>query len=373
MAELVILTSRHKAMVPIIKVVGNSCNLRCRYCFYNTLDQSTPNIMSNKLLQKFISEYLNLFSGHLTFIWHGGEPLLAGLSFFRNAVDIQLKNSKPSQIIHNAIQTNATLIDEEWAEFFKKENFRVGVSLDGGAESHNHFRKNYAGKGSFDRAMRGIGILRRFGILSGVIQTITHDSASNAEKDFDFLANALGIKSWGVNIFLDLDGINKAMVDQSVTNNDLIRFIKTYIDLWLAKDDSQLKIREIENFIAGIFKKRATSCAFNGSCTGYFCLEYNGKIYPCDRSSNCPELLFGNLSRQSLLEILNGSIRLQYAESVNSAHPDCKDCEWNQVCNNGCAMQRMDGIRGKYYYCKMRKAIFEYLKEKIEKFKSTQQ
>jgi len=322
--------------------------------------------MSDELLEKFLVQYMELFTGCLIFIWHGGEPLLAGLPFFQKIVDLQRRELKEGQIIQNTIQTNATLVDDVWAEFFKTYDFRVGVSLDGGRESHDHFRLNHGGGGSFDRVMRGVRILRRHSIEPGIIQTLTHDNIPRAKEDFDFFVNILGTKSWGVNDYLDVAVVNKAMLNQTITNEELTKFLKTYIDLWLAQDDPNLRVREIENFISGVFGKRAPNCTFNGSCTGFFCLEYDGRIYPCDRLSNRPELLFGNLSQQSLLEILNSPTRLRYAEDVNSLHPDCAVCEWQKACHNGCTMHRVGGIRGKYYYCETRKKIFAYLKDKVE-------
>lgn len=112
-ASLVTLTSSLKVMVPIVKVVGDFCNLRCRYCFYNTKDQSTRHLMSDQLLEKFLVQYMELFTGRLIFIWHGGEPLLAGLPFFQKAVAVQRENLRDGQTIQNTIQTNATLIDDK--------------------------------------------------------------------------------------------------------------------------------------------------------------------------------------------------------------------------------------------------------------------
>ena len=365
MAGSVILTSPLKTMVPIIKVAGDFCNLRCRYCFYNATDQLTPHIMSDELLEKFLIQYMELFTGHLFFIWHGGEPLLAGLSFFERVIELQTKYLKEGQKIKNAIQTNATLIDDKWAEFFKLHNFKVGVSLDGSKESHDHFRVNHGDGGSFDHVVRGIKILRRHGIEPGIIQTLTHDNTIRVREDFNFFANILGTKHWGVNDFFDMNAINKAMTDQSITNEELIVFLRNYIDMWLTQDNEELKIREIENFVAGVLGKRASSCTFNGACTGYFCLEYDGRVYPCDRLSNRKELLFGNLSSQSLLEIINGSAWLRYAESVNTLHTDCASCKWQRACHNGCTANRIGGINGKYYFCETRKAIFAYLDDKL--------
>ena len=369
MTKLVVLTSPLKVMVPIIKIVGDFCNLRCRYCFYNTRDQTTRNVMSKELLEKFLVEYMRIFSGHLFFIWHGGEPLLAGLPFFERILELQKRYLKDGQKIKNAVQTNATLVDNKWAEFFKTHDFKVGVSLDGGKESHDHFRLNYGDGGSFDRVVQGVEILRSYGIEPGFIQTLTHDNTVRVQEDFNFFASVLGVKRWGVNDFFDTNSINQAMLGQSITNEDLTRFLKSYIDMWLVQDDGKIQIREVENFMAGVLGKRASSCTFNGACTGYFCLEHDGKVYPCDRLSNRSELLFGNLSSQSLIEIINGSARLRYAETVNTLHPDCASCEWQRACHNGCTAVRVGGIGGKYHFCETRKAVFGYLRDKLKDYK----
>lgn len=176
----------------------------------------------------------------------------------------------------------------------------------------------------------------------------------------------LSIKGWGINTYLDINDKNLAMLNQSMTNEELIQFLKISIDLWVNQNSSNLQIREIENFISGVCGKRAPNCTFNGSCTSFFCMEYDGRVYPCDRLSNRPDFLLGDFARESLLEILNGSKRMRYAESVNSIHSDCADCEWRLDCYNGCTMHRVSGPQGKYYYCEARKAVFTYLKAKID-------
>ncbi len=365
MKKPIILASPFKTMIPIIKIVGNSCNLRCGYCFYSTTDQSTNCRMNYELLRKFLVEYMQLFTDRFMFIWHGGEPLLAGLSFFRRIVEIQSQITRNNQVIQNFIQTNATLINEEWAKFFKEYNFKVGVSLDGNEKSNNRFRKNYNGKGSFNQIMRGIKILRNHNIKPGIIQTLTSDNLSQTKENFNFFTNIVGARGWSTNIYLDKNNENRMMPGQSLTNKQLTTFLIDQINLWLAQNDSKLKIREIENFISAMFNKKPSSCAFNGSCAGYFCLEYDGKIYPCDRSSGYPDLLLGDISKQPLLEVLNSAERLSYVERINNLPSECFSCEWQKSCNNGCTMHRVKDIDGKYYFCEARKTVFAYLREKI--------
>lgn len=351
--------------IPIIKIVGNSCNLRCGYCYYIGTDQSVKPFMSYELLEKFLTQYMEIFKGRLIFIWHGGEPLLAGLPFFSKIIEIQEILADDNQEIQNHIQTNATLITHEWGHFFKKYDFRVGVSLDGDKESHNRFRQKYGKNGSFEYVIRGIKILREYDIEPGIIQTITTDNLRKTRDNFDFFTKSLGIKKWGTNIYNDIYSENEVMIGQSLTNNQLAAFLTEQFDLWLQQEDPNLVIREIEDRIFSIFGKRARTCTSNGSCAQYFCIEQDGKIYPCDKSSGRQELLLGDISKQSLLEVLNSDDRLTYAQKVNTLPIECRSCQWRQSCNNGCTMQRTGGIDGKYYFCEAQKIFFAYLQSKL--------
>lgn len=260
-------------MTAIIKVVGDFCNLKCAYCFYNQRDQLVRHVMDRDLLEKFIREYLELFSENPTFIWHGGEPLLAGIDFFADAVRFQGRYCRPDSAVRNTIQTNATLVTEEWAAFFAANGFGVGVSLDGDRESHDRFRTTGVGRGSFDRVMRGVAILERHGLRPGFIQTLTRSNLHRAAQDFSFFATLPGGTNWGVNAFFGFDGIdelNDAMRKQRITPSELAAFSRQSIDAWLEADDPRIRIREIENFLAGVVGKRARDCTFNGTCAWYF-------------------------------------------------------------------------------------------------------
>ncbi len=356
-------------MIPIIKVVGDFCNLRCDYCFYNHKDQSIPHVMEENLLEEFIIQYMNNYSSHLNFIWHGGEPLLAGLPFFEKALDIQRRNTRKGQKIKNSIQTNATLIDDDWAKFFKSNNFRIGISLDGNKKSHDLFRKDKKKKGSFEKVMRGIEFFSKYNIQYGVIQTITRSNTFRVKEDFDFFTKTLNIKSLANNVYCDTEGLNRRMKKETVDNQTLTKFLKKQIDLWLERDDPNLKLREIENFLSGIIGRKASSCSFNGHCSNFFCINYNGKVYPCDRFSNRDKFLFGDLSKSSLIEILNSPDRTEYVNNISYVHPECSSCKWWSACQNGCPSHRIGGIRGKYYYCSARKEIFSFLENKLKYFK----
>ncbi len=357
----VILTCFVPVMTPIIKIVGDYCNLRCDYCFYHHKEQQVKTIMDIDLLEKFIEQYLELFDGKLRFNWHGGEPLLAGMSFFESIIQLQEKYIKNTQKIVNSIQTNATLINEKWAVFFKEHNFEVGVSLDGIEKCHNRFRKNIGGKGSFKSTVRGIKILQDHKIPIGILQTLTHSNIPFTKENFKFFVDKLGLKQICTCIYIPSDKF--CILGEEITNKDFTEFLKTAIDFWFHQDDPDLEIREIENLFAGANGKLASLCGFNGTCTAFFCLEYNGKVYPCDRVSNREEFCFGDLSKEPLKKILNSQERLNWAKIANFLHQDCLRCTWKNACHNGCTDYRDN--EEKYLFCESRKEIFNHLIGKI--------
>ncbi len=352
-------------LTPIIKVVGDYCNNRCGYCFYHNSDQAVHKRMTFEVLKSFIRQHVELVPGNLGFIWHGGEPLLAGIDFFYEVVRLQGILIPSNRQVRNSIQTNGTLITDKWATFFKANSFGVGVSLDGDAVSHNRFRVSYSGQGTFDRTMRGIKLLRKHGIRVSVIQTVTQANACRVEKDFKFFIDHADLNSFGVNPYFDLNGSNEHMKGQSLTNTYLTRVMKKYINLWLKRDDDGLRIREIDACLAGLYGKRACTCSFNGSCHSFYTVDYDGSIYPCDRLSCDDKFLFGRLTEQTLEEIFRARRWQDFVRKTRKLPEDCKSCEWRHSCNNGCTAHRVGGVSGKYFFCKSRKEVFEHLRAKI--------
>lgn len=349
----------------IVKIVGNECNLRCNYCFYNTTDQSVKTIMNFDLLGKMIQDVISYSRENAVFIWHGGEPLLAGLDFFEQIIEFQQKYNRFGKSIRNSIQTNGTLIDDNWARMFLKHRFRIGISLDGCKETHNKFRRYPYGGGSFDDVIRGINILREHGVSSGFIQTVSRKNLETIEEDFHFFVDDLKIKSWGINPILDVNEKNENLRAQYLKPSELTFFLKRLIELWLGENNEYLKIREIDDFIAGVLGKRANLCIFNGGCPKYACIDFNGDVYPCDRFSNKKDFYLGNIGSETIGTILNSDRHRAYEKEVTNYSANCLKCQWFHACHNGCPHHRVERLCGKYYYCSTRKEIFQFLHEKI--------
>lgn len=279
-------------------------------------------------------------------------------------MELQKRYQRDGQSIRNLIQTNGTLINDEWAEFFKANDFKVGLSLDGDEVTHDTFRKGRDGGKTHGRVLGGIRVLRRHGIPFGVIQVLTSASAARLPENFRYFVDELGLRQWSMNVF-QAHG-NPSMEAQAVTNRQYADALKTLADLWIAQRDRGLRLREMESFVQGVMGRRTEYCTYAGSCTNYFCLNWDGRVFPCDSFTNHPESAFGSLHEDPLTDILNGGKRQAYAAKVVAVHPDCAECRWHPVCNNGCTSLRVDGPDGKYYYCDARREMFSYIDGIVE-------
>lgn len=341
-----------------MKPVGNGCNLKCDYCFYNELNQTNINLMSYELLEKIISQSLAIFK-NVRFVWHGGEPLLSGIDFFKNALLLQNKYNYGNNI-DNSVQTNGLLITEEWIDFFKKNNIKIGISIDGCSESHDKNRKYKNKTGSYKKLLKKIKLIQSKEFKTGYIQTLTKANVTNFMKDFSFFVNELNANKYSINLYYnENDPLN------SLTNEDAIFYLKNIIDLWIQADNSDLEIREIEQILHGIFQGKTKTCSYNNSCKNYLCIENDGNIYPCDRLSGKKEFYFGNLNRNDLSEILLSENFNNFINRSQIFPDDCKICEWKNYCNNGC-MGHRNKTTNLFQFCETRKFCYSYLSDKIK-------
>lgn len=359
----VLFTCPMSKIMPIIRPVGNVCNLKCTYCYYNSTDQQFDKCatMSDAVLERFISQFIELSGDEVIFVWHGGEPLLAGIDFYKKVLYYENIYKKNNQVIKNNIQTNGILINKEWVSLFREYDFHVGMSLDGNKYCHNMFRKNQHGDGCFEQVIHAIELLREFGIEPGILQTATKFSLQYIKENFDFFIDELKLKKWGINVYNDLGNNNPLMKGQSLSNNDFYLLYKTIFDLWIDRDDPDIEIREIETFVSGIYGKYSGICQTSGICSSFIALDPEGHITP-----TCESFYFSddykndtNVLDYDLLNILNGNKRLEFCKTINYVPKECKDCRWRPGCFNGCTWQR--DSNNMYIYCEGRKKLFSYM------------
>lgn len=345
-------------IVPIIKTVGVACNLKCRYCWFNPLDQSKVKLMPIGLLEKLIRDYSEADdSGSYQFIWHGGEPLMAGLTFYRKALDFQARYTSGAKI-KNVIQTNGTMLTPKWVRFFKEHAFKVGVSLDGPEDLHDAHRVTPRGDGSHRRIMENLVRARQEGLKFSVIATINKANVSAPDEIFQFFIDQ-GITSFGFNMVYER-GTNGKPRSFSITNEEYAAFQCRIFDLWLARNDRKIRVRHIDSIVQGLLGLPVRSCIYAGTCERFLNINSNGDVYPCERLTEAPRL--GNLYEASLQRILEAKAYSDHSTATRQLPLDCQTCRFLGVCRNGCTHHR---VGGKLYFCEGRKAVFRYIESAI--------
>ena len=344
------------------KIVGDFCNLRCTYCRDRDFDQGSKRVMELQVLRALIASVAQLPQGVKRMHWLGGEPTLAGLDFFKQA--IQLQQAQVSKRWINTIQTNATLINREWAEFFKANDFKVGVSVDGTMETHDADRINLADRGSYANVMKGVEFLREAGIHPPVICVVTK---RNAERGVEMLRGLVdsGFTNIAFNAFYntatDLSSDPFAVSDEAWT-----QFLKDVFEEWVRLDRADVQVRELDSMIAWTQGRSSRSCVFRGSCSSWMLVDCDGNVYPCERlgRSTC----FGNVvSVGSFAEILNSSAYQAFTNQTLRIPDKCKSCPMQDFCHNGCVAHRIDDgdTSPHYVYCGSRLAFYDYLTERV--------
>lgn len=345
-------------IVPIIKTVGVACNLKCTYCWFNPLDQSTVHLMSNDVLHNLVQGYAEADeSGRYQFIWHGGEPLMAGRGYFEEAIRLQ-RHYMADAKIKNVIQTNATLLDDKWTDFFMENEFKVGVSLDGPKEMHDHFRITPTGKGSHDRVMNNLAGLRKKGMKFAVIATINSRNVDAPDEIFNFFIDN-DITSFGFNMVYEKDPTGKPF-SFSVTNEQYATFQNRIFDLWLNRNDSRIRIRHIDAILTGMMGKLSRSCIYAGTCDNFINVGSNGDVYPCERLTDAPRL--GNIMDAPLKEILASDRYGDHSAMTRALPLDCQQCKYLNACQNGCTHHRDNG---KLFFCHGRLDVFRHVEQRL--------
>lgn len=356
------MTQKTQRLSLIIKAVGASCNLKCSYCFFNEMEQSKPTVMQDEVLEKLIQESLEYASIN-TFMWHGGEPLLAGIPFYRRAIELQQRFANGNQMT-NYLQTNLTLVDQEWSRFFKDNNFKIGVSIDGPKHVHDLHRVNLSGESCFDATIRGLEVLRKDAITPGSISVITSKSLPFLRDTLDFLYRDLSIKYIAFNSF-DATG-SSSPEGFALTQDEHLTSLMTCFEYWLEKDDPEFGIREIDEFIAGAAGLAPNSCGYVGRCYEFVSVDNLGSVYSCERLS--PAWFFGNIMSGSLEEVLTGAAYQHFVcQQTRELPSDCMSCEYLNGCHNGCTSFRQaltpQHVQGLYGYCSARKQMYSHIKE----------
>ena len=321
----------------LIAKVTRICNLRCHYC---NEWEDTKTVMSFRTLAQLTNRAL----GHpdakaVTFIWHGGEPLVRGRDFYNKALYLQKHCRRDRQTVKNAIQTNGTLVNADWARYFNRHNWDVGLSMDGPKQLHDAHRPRIGGRGSYDSAVRAIDEFQNHGVRFGVLVVVTDDTLElGPDEMFDWLI-ARGIQSFA---FLrlrppSLPDVTYDPEADYLTMHRFNEYERRVFDRWYELDDERIGVREYDTILSALVGGTPTICTMAGNCTGrHLGVNVNGDIYHCDRYVTDRDYHLGNVHRNTFAEMFEGeqvrTLKQRNAERVRGY----ADCPWLSICNGGC-------------------------------------
>ena len=354
-----------------VKPVGAVCNLGCTYCYYlgkKDLYASSGSLrMSDDILERYIKQHIEASSDDTIFFsWHGGEPLLAGIDFYKKAVSIQKKNLPSGRKVLNGIQTNGTLLDEEWCHFLKSENFIIGISIDGPPDLHNKHRITPAGDHTSERVLRGYELLKKFKITSEILCVVNSANSLHPLEVYNFFRQ-LGTEYLSFLPLVERDPSGEAGVsDSSVRPEDFGRFLSVIFDEWAGHDIGKIKVQIFEEALRPAFNQDHTLCIFKTDCGGVPVLEHNGDFFSCDHFVDHVHMI-GNILQKPVSEMLDDPQQKRFGKAKSQTLPRyCLQCDVLSMCNGECPKNRFittpDGQSGLNYLCSGYKLFFNHCK-----------
>ncbi len=331
----------------LIKPASAACNLNCGYCFYkNNPDYggiNTKASVSEGTLRKIISEYMKIPMGRYSFLWQGGEPALMGIDFYKTALEIQREFAPANSYIENSIQTNATLIDRATAEFFARNKFLVGVSLDGPRKHHDRFRITAGGEPTHRDVLRGIDFLRGAGAEFNILALVNSDNVKNPAGLYKYFRE----KKFRYLQFIPCVDFNSdgSLSGYSITGPQWGEFLMGIFEPWYRKDVGKISVRLFDSIINYLLTGIHTDCSLDSDCRQYFAVEYDGNIFPCDFFIK-KELCLGNVDTTSMTEALKSRVYREFGERKSVSSRKCSSCKWLPLCNGDCPRTRKQESNG---------------------------
>ncbi len=321
--------------------------------------------MTDDLLEKYVIKHIEATTDNLiTFSWHGGEPLMAGIDFYRKAVALQQKYRPAGKVINNGMQTNGTLLNDEWCRFFSENRFTIGVSIDGPADLHNKNRITRKGAGTSDEVLKGFRLLKKYGIIPEVLCVVNSLNVKSPLIVYNYLKQ-LGPEYLAFLPLVEHDkGSPTGASANSVPSMEFGLFLSAVFDEWVEKDIGEIKIQVFEEAVRPAFGQDHTLCIFKKDCGGVPVVEHSGDFYSCDHYVDNDNLV-GNITEHSVAELLESERQTQFGRAKSETLPGyCKKCEVLPMCNGECPKNRIikspDGESGLNYLCDGYKHFFNH-------------
>ena len=361
------------------KPIGAICNIDCKYCYYLEKKQLYPGTknfrMTDATLDNYVRQYIEAQSvPDIGFAWQGGEPTLLGVDFFRKAVAMQKKYCPPGKRVTNALQTNGTLLNAEWCDFFRENGFLIGLSIDGPRDLHDYYRVDKGGQPTFDKVMKGLDLLKTHQVE---YNTLTVVNRQNSRRPLD-VYNFLKHHGSGFMQFIPLvervgegqsfaappdpdpnsngaEEKNSPITPWSVESKQYGEFLCTIFDEWVHNDVGNIFVQLFEVQLAIWMGHPAALCVFAETCGGAMAMEHNGDLYSCDHYVY-DKFKLGNINDKPMAELANLPFQQKFGADKRDALPKfCRECDVRFACNGECPKHRFiqtpDGEDGLNYLC----------------------
>lgn len=352
-----------KPLYVMLKPAGAHCNLACKYCYYLEKNKLYPtaqrHLMSDEMLEQFTREYIEAQTmNQVLFTWHGGEPLLRSIDFYRKALSLQQKYAGGRRI-DNVIQTNGTLLTDEWCEFFAQNHWLVGISIDGPQPDHDHYRLTAAGKPSWKKVMQGIKLLKKHGVEWNAMAVVNAYNANHPLEFYRFfkengcqflqftpIVERLTRHEDGRTLASLADKDEISLSKASVAPEQWGYFLCAIFDEWVRKDVGKIFVEIFDCTLANWMGISPGICAYSKECGHAGVMEHNGDVYSCDHFV-FPEYKLGNIRDHSLIDMLYGEQQQEFSRLKHSSLPrQCKECDMEFACHGECPKNRF--MKDKY-------------------------
>lgn len=382
-----------KPLYVMLKPAGAHCNLACKYCYYLEKNKLYPTAqrhqMSDEMLELFTREYIEAQTmNQVLFTWHGGEPLLRSIDFYRKALSLQQKYAG-GRHIDNVIQTNGTLLTDEWCEFFAQNHWLVGISIDGPQPDHDHYRLTAAGKPSWQKVMQGIKLLKKHGVEWNAMAVVNAYNVNHPLEFYRFFKeNVCQFLQFtpiverqtrhedGRTLASLADKNEIPLSEASVTPEQWGYFLCAIFDEWVRKDVGKIFVEIFDCTLANWMGVSPGICAYSKECGHAGVMEHNGDVYSCDHFV-FPEYKLGNIRDHSLIDMLYGEQQQEFSRLKHSSLPrQCKECDMEFACHGECPKNRFmkdkygdSGLNylcpGYYHYYQHVAPYMDYMKQEL--------
>lgn len=355
----------------LITPVDFDCNMECGYCYNGCFRKSvtaSSKVINMSIIYRIFDQFAEFLKGdRLVVIWHGGEPLLAGMEFYKEAIKTQTLAARNRYKITNCLQTNGTLVNEKWAELFSKLHIGPSVSIDGPKWLHDKIRQFIGGDGTYIRAMNGYRLFQQMDINTGMLMVISKLNVNHAKEIWEWVLDEK-IPHFDFLPCIEPELWRQGKQKYGLTSDEVAKFNIEFFNLWFKNADPNIKIRTFRDAVKGQLGGHVNICSWKAGCLQHISFDSSGNTFPCARYHCYPETNMGNINQMSFAEIMASKTTKFVYQGIARGQEKCRPCKWNQICGSGCPFLKY-ALHGTwdapYIHCQSRQALFNHVQRII--------